>query len=307
MVGGEGVEAGSLVLLVRAEANPRLEPPFAGEIELERGGELVFGKTIKVNRKHVANGCAGVVTILEGVGAAEHEEAATAFGYKALDQEHLVGRKEARFDIVENDGFEIEEILWSFWKSIPKFLLVFGIQANQNGLVVALRFLFVELVEAAEERIAGFAGVSLKIEFGFAAGDANEGDELDLRIFGDGAVEKFELPIRTAGDVEDAMGAGTAIDRDETLIIVGRGFDQVSVRGVVIGKRKAKVIEGDALLFRFEFEAKGNIVAGFIDGAYVRGDDLIAQREFGLKGGSGESIRARYGGDGYGRIFKDCL
>ena len=50
-------------------------------------------------------------------------------------------------------------------------------------MIIAFGLIFRLVVEAAEKRIARFARASLELKLGFALGDANQGDQLNLVIF----------------------------------------------------------------------------------------------------------------------------
>src|SRR5690606_10303857 len=103
-----------------------------------------------------------------------------------------------------------------------QFGFVAGVDAGEHGLVVARGV--VGAAEAAEERIAGFAGAAAELEFGFAEGETEEADELELRVVEEGAIEELEFPIRAAADVENAIGGAAAIEEHDAAIVVQRGF-----------------------------------------------------------------------------------
>ena len=187
--------------------------------------------------------------------------------------------------------------------------LVAGVEAREHRLVVALGRL-VRLVEALEERVHAFARPAPEVELRFPLGDADEPDEMHLRILGEGAVEELELPVRPARDVENAIRPGPAVHDDgATVVGQGRLGGQCRVRQrALLGLRTdAQFVEGDAGLLGFQLEAEGRrlAAAGGLDELLNRlallVEDLRHDRSIAVAGCADFRL------DRHGRILEDRL
>ena len=129
---------------------------------------------------------AGSFIFLGPSGVGKTELARTLAEFLFGDEQSLI-----RLDIVENDGAVAVQFLGRLRESTAELEWIPGVQAGEHRLIISFRSFTSLITETAEERIAGFTGAAAEIEFGFPFGDADEGDQLDLRIRLGGAIEEF--------------------------------------------------------------------------------------------------------------------
>ena len=310
--GRDFFEPAFLVGFGGAQACPRLEPAFTGQVEAQVAGcRFVVGlRLVEINGQHVADGCAVVFPFLKRFRAAEHEEAAAAFGHEFLEQHQLVGGKKLGFEIVEDDGVVAVEIFGKFGEAAAELVLVLGVQADQHRLIVAFGLFLGLIAETTEERVAGFAGASAKLELRLASRDAQQGDELDLIVFQHGALEEFVFPIRTARDVEDAVRPASAIDHDDAAVVRERGFGGGGDVGRVLGRflgRDLEAVEGKPALVRLELETKVHRTAVARHALALLGHGLVGGNYCGrwCRRCGGHGVRLRGGAGAAGVVRRD--
>ncbi len=290
------MDALRFLLLGFPEAGPWFEPSLAGEVEAAGGRTPRRCCGIEVNGKHFADRRARVSAGVERFHAAQHDQAATSLGDEALEQTELVAIKKGGFDVVEDDGVKGEKLDGGFGESTEEFVGVPGFQADEDGLVEALRLLL--LLESAVERVAALALAAAVFELRLAAGNADQADHADVQIVFEGALEILVLVVWAPAEIEHAVRAGIAVRRDHAAVVLEGGF--LDLRGIFHGHLDLKkrvagflgshlepglprfVIGGNALAFLLE-----DFTAVFTDG----GDDGFSRQPKGGDGGIDDDRR----------------
>jgi hypothetical protein len=150
-----------------------------------------------------------------------------------FDQFLLLGSEEVSLEVVDDDGAVAgEELLGRLRETVAKLFGRGRVEPHENGLVVALGLLGDVAVESAEERVAALAGAAAPLEFRLAFRDADESDEIQLGVAGDGAAEEFVFPVRSPAEIEDAVGAAAAIHGDAHAVVLFRQLRERGLRGL---------------------------------------------------------------------------
>ena len=199
--GGHRFQPRFFLAFIVAQARPRLEPAFAGEVELEICRRLHFDQVVEIDGQHVAHRRAFVFALMKGLRAAEHEESAAALGNKFLQQGHLVAREKIRFEVIHYHRVIAVEFLGRLGKTAHQFRRVARVEAHEHRLVVAFDLFLRLIAEAAEERVARFARPPDEFELRLAFGDPNQADQLNLLVLRQRAIQEFVFPVRPARDI----------------------------------------------------------------------------------------------------------
>ena len=209
----EGRHAGKadfFVRLIIAQAHPGLKPAFTSQVKVKVRKRWRFHRLVKINRHHIANRRAGVTPLLKRFLAAQHQKAAAAFGDELLEEHHLIGCEEFRFEIVDDDSVISIKLFRCLRKTATQFELIARVEPDQNRLIVAFGFLFRFAIKAFEKRIT--RALFSKGKLWFPLGNTDQSHELDLIIFFQGALHEFVFPVGTARDVKDAVRAFAAVN-----------------------------------------------------------------------------------------------
>ena len=200
-------------------------------------GDAVADFAIDVHGQQAADRRAGVFAGGEGIGPAEHQQAAAAPADELLQQRQLILREERGFDVVENHGVVLVQFLGRLGKAAAKLILVFRAETDEHGLVVLLgRF----RSGCSKPRNSGLVDSSAwrrKANFGSRLGDPHQADQLEFVVLGQRAAQELELPIRPAADIEHAVRPAAAIDDDLPLVVRERGFGRLGRTACARGLR----------------------------------------------------------------------
>ncbi len=220
----QGGEPGPFLLLGLLGPDPGLEPAFAGEHEAEVAARLgPFGRAVEVDRQEIADRGPVIFAIDEGVGPAEHEQAAAALGDEVPDQGELVLAEEAGLEVVDDDRVVLVQLLGRLGEAVAQLGIVGRAQPVEHRLVRAVGALGVGVVEPVEEGRGRPGPARLEVELGGPAGDPDQADELDLAVLGQGPAEELELPVGPAAQVEHPVRPAPLVHHDQAGV-VGQGL-----------------------------------------------------------------------------------
>src|SRR5262249_38935216 len=146
--------------------------------------------------EHFADRRPLVLSFDKRIAAAEHQKTAAAAADELLQQRKLILRKEAGFQIVEDDSVVAEQFGGAPGKSVAKLILILGPQADQHRLVVLFDLFVLLIAESAKERVGPFTRLTEKRELRFAPGNPHKSDEIDFVILVHRAAQEFEFPVR---------------------------------------------------------------------------------------------------------------
>ena len=126
-----------------------------------------------------------------------------------------------RLEVVQNNRVVAEQLAGALRETLLQLVLVLHVEAFESRLVITTLLLLVT-AETFEKWIAAFALAPKKNEFRFALGNADQANQVDLRIVIESALEKLVFPVGPAGDVKDAVRLLAPLNRDDAAV-VGHG------------------------------------------------------------------------------------